>query len=165
MSKKKYGYWKGKKFTKEHIENLKKSHKGQIPWIKGKKMSKKSCNKISKALAGRKLTEEQKEKLKGKRRREKCHFWKGGKYKLNNRWYIYKPEHPNSSRRYIPQSRLVAGKILGRYLTKQEVIHHINGIKDDDRIENLYLFPSNSEHMRHHGWKIKPILKSNLKRV
>lgn len=89
--------------------------------------------------------------------------WQGGKVKMRNRWYIWKPDYPfikYSS--YVPQYRLIAEKILGRYLIKGEEIHHINEIKDDDRPENLYLFANRSKHMRYHHLKNKPILKSNL---
>ena len=63
---------------------------------------------------------------------------------------IYFPTHPNHTKNgYVPEHRLVMEKHIGRYLTKDEVVHHINGIKDDNRIENLQLMTS-SEHSRHH---------------
>jgi len=64
---------------------------------------------------------------------------------------VFKPDHPKiNNRGYVYQHRLVAERELGRYLEKGEVIHHINEIKDDNRPENLYLFASNVEHLRHH---------------
>lgn len=78
-------------------------------------------------------------------------MWNGGvKY---NRGYIMikKPDHPfRDNKGYIHEHRLIMEKHLGRYLTKDEVVHHINEVKDDNRIENLQLFPNNTEHIKYH---------------
>jgi len=70
---------------------------------------------------------------------------------------------------WIEESRLVAEKILKRKLTKNETIHHINYIKDDNRKENLFLM-LRKEHKAWHTLDninkelkdIRPELKSNL---
>jgi hypothetical protein len=46
--------------------------------------------------------------------------------------------------------RVIVENFIGRSLTRQENVHHINEIRTDNRIENLYLFSSRSEHMAYH---------------
>ena len=56
---------------------------------------------------------------------------------------------------YRRRARVVMEEHLGRALERNEVVHHINGDRGDDRIENLELM-SLAEHSRMHN-KGKPI--------
>lgn len=102
------------------------------------KNPKERANKISKALKGRKLSKEWKRKIGNAQKGEKNHNWKGGiKYSGGYR-FIKMPEHPFVMKNgYVAEHRLIMEKSLGRYLKKFEQIHHKNGLKDDNNIENL----------------------------
>lgn len=74
--------------------------------------------------------------------------WKGGKTKTSEGYIlIWKPKHlsikDKKNQNYILEHRLVMEKYLGRYLHPWEIVHHRNGIKDDNRIENLEIVQRN----------------------
>ena len=77
--------------------------------------------------------------------------YKGGRRKhIKGYILILKKDHPFSTKDgYVFEHRLIMEQKLGRYLTKLEQIHHINGIVNDNRIENLILFANNSDHLKY----------------
>lgn len=79
-------------------------------------------------------------------------MWNGGKT-VNSQGYIliYSPDHPYKDKRnYVRKHRLVMEEHLGRYLKPDENVHHKNGDKQDNRLENLELLTKN-EHDELHG--------------
>lgn len=82
--------------------------------------------------------------------------WKGGR-KIDPDGYVlvWVENHPHARRPskrvgqsgYVLEHRLVMEAHLGRYLRPDEVVHHRNGVNDDNRIENLEVYASNAEHL------------------
>src|SRR3990167_6229052 len=80
---------------------------------------------------------------------KKNHRWKNGIRLIGGYFYIYMPDHPHCTRHKVYLlHRLIMERHLGRYLSPKEVVDHINRIISDNRLENLRLFSSNSEHLR-----------------
>lgn len=77
------------------------------------------------------------------KRGEKARRWKGGKTLRRGYVMVYAPDHPSigesTQRKYVSEHRLVMEEVLGRYLLPDEIIHHRNGNKADNRPENLEL--------------------------
>ncbi len=164
-------------FTAQHIKNLSVSHKGKIPWNKGRKnvYSKETLNKISEsrkkikgwkhsektklkisiALTGRiistqtkKILSENSARLSGKNHPN----WKGGRrVHCNGYVWLFIPEHPyKSAQGYVLEHRVIMEKYIGRNILPEEVIHHIDKNPRNNRIENLILFKNASEHIKYH---------------
>lgn len=60
--------------------------------------------------------------------------------------------HPRRGRhKLVYEHVLVMEAKIGRYVTADERVHHINCIKNDNRPENLFLCSNDAEHFRIHG--------------
>jgi hypothetical protein len=113
-------------------------------WVDGRSSGKLcvSCTKRSQKLIG-----------------ERNSRWKGGIRHIHGYNYllVYKDNpfvamaskkfYHGSYRYWVAEHRLVMAQHLGRCLDKLEVIHHLNGIKNDNRIENLEVLSNQQSHM------------------
>ena len=72
--------------------------------------------------------------------------WKGGKANVASGYIMVR----ESTGKYVFQHRLIMEQHLGRKLTNNEVTHHINGIRNDNRLKNLQLM-TRKEHAHHHA--------------
>lgn len=109
-------------------------------------------------------------RLPAKPRPEKNYFWQGG-YAVDEDGYILEhcPDHPQATTGgYVRQHRLVMEKMLGRYLTPQEVVDHKNRDTSDNDPGNLELYASNAEHLAATlsgpGWRLPREERERLKR-
>ena len=98
---------------------------------------------------------------------EKCPSWKGGILHSQGYTFIYSPNHPfkhKHGKGYVKQSRLIMEEHLRKhdpdhpalvdingekYLRKGWCVHHKNGKRDDDRIENLDVLLDSDHKSRH----------------
>lgn len=71
--------------------------------------------------------------------------WKGGKHTDANGYVmVWNPGHPNAKggrdKSYVAEHRMVMSNYLVRPLLRSEQVHHRNGDRSDNRIENLELW-------------------------
>lgn len=80
---------------------------------------------------------------------ERNSHWKGGEM-IDKDGYVLVKTHDHPSRdthNYIRKHRLVMEQSLGRYLLPGEVVHHLDGDKQNNTIDNLRLYAHNSDHL------------------
>lgn len=115
--------------------------------FKGHKQNKRQRDAMLRTHKGKVLSEETKRKI------SEAHKIRGEghlKHRTDGYIAVYLPNHPfSTSDGYIMQHRLLMEKHLGRYLTEDEVVHHINSVRSDNDINNLQLMTA-KEHMSYH---------------
>ena len=119
---------------------------------RGKKHTIETRRKMSKAHQGKYLPPKTRRRMSESRQGAKNHNWKGGRNHRNDGYImLLVPGHPSAnSNGYIMEHRLVMGKYLGRLLNSEEVVHHVNEDRADNRRENLTLFSSKRKHLNFH---------------
>lgn len=81
---------------------------------------------------------------------ERNHFWAGGSTSDKGHVLVKVPGHPQANAHgYVRLHRLVMEAKLGRPLLATEVVHHIDGNKQNNHPDNLMLFDKNSQHLRY----------------
>lgn len=72
---------------------------------------------------------------------DKSGSWKGGRVKQGGYIKVKAASHPNANvAGYVSEHTKIMSEFLGRPLVKGENVHHINGVRDDNRLENLELW-------------------------
>lgn len=78
---------------------------------------------------------------------EESHLWKGGR-RIDGRCVrIYN----GAGGKYRYEHRIIMESFLGRELSKEEVVHHIDFDGYNNNINNLYLFANEHEHRKCHA--------------
>ena len=124
------------------------------------KMTEKTKKKIGDAQKGREsirkgvtLSDETKKRISDAHNGVfRIHSQFGGHVKRRSDGYIsvYLPDHPRANKDgYVMEHVLIMEQQIVRYLAGNEVVHHINRIRSDNRIENLLLMDK-QEHAKMH---------------
>jgi hypothetical protein len=133
---KKYGIVSRKKLTEKARKTISEKNKGKISKKKGIPLSKETKEKISLSHKGK--------------YKKPTEFGGHKKQRKDGYIYVYNPTHKNATKDgYIMEHILIMEKYIGRYLKDDEVVHHKNKIRNDNRIENLELMTF-TEHARYH---------------
>ena len=126
--------------------------------LKGRTLSEETKERMSKARMGRVMSPETRAKISATRLLRKIPGqkgqdnakWKGGRQIHNGYVLLLMPEHPRANiHGYVREHVLVMCNHLNRIIDANEIVHHINGIKDDNRIENLVIL-TRAEHCKEH---------------
>ena len=95
---------------------------------------------------------------------EKSGNWNGGK-RTTKKGYaqILQKDHPRADvAGYVMEHIFIMSEHLGRDITLDEVVHHKNGLKSDNRVENLEVM-SFGEHTKHHHRGLKRSVETRKK--
>ena len=152
---KKYGF-KREKYTERSRQKSSEAMKGRTSPRKGTHLTRETRKKISDSHKGM--------------IRNPSRYGGHIKHRKDGYIYVYVPEHPYSSKEgYVMEHILVMEEAIGRYITRDESVHHKNKVRDDNRLENLELMTSkahsayhikerhNNNQIKYHTVKVKNV--------
>ncbi len=88
--------------------------------------------------------------------------WRGGRRMNGEYVYIYKPEHPRATKAgTVLESVLNWEKANNQEVPKGWIVHHINGIKSDNRPKNLIAMPKR----KHNSWMYIQALQARIREL
>jgi len=74
----------------------------------------------------------------------------GNKINKGGYIYVFMPNHPFANGNgHVAEHRLIMEKEIGRHLKPEEIVHHTNHVRNDNRLENLMMM-STETHMSLH---------------
>jgi len=80
-----------------------------------------------------------------------------GMYKQNGYVLAKSPYHPSANKRgYVYLHRLIMENYLGRYLESNELVHHIDGNRENNNVLNLKLTTPSEHHIKEHYERRNP---------
>lgn len=92
--------------------------------------------------------------------------WKGGRRVKGGYVLIYNPSHHRAQNGsgYVAEHILIMEQHLKRELLRTEIVHHINGNRTDNRIENLELWDHAHPYGQRHSDKMRFYMSELLKK-
>lgn len=93
--------------------------------------------------------------------------WKGGKVKTAGGYIeVYSPNHPRGgSNNYVAEHIIVMEGVLGRFLEQGEVVHHIDGDKQNNDPGNLVVMRRDEHRLLHKNALLRlAVLENELRR-
>ena len=99
----------------------------------------------------------------GMRRGALAKNWKGGRVKRQG--YVYLLDESRYEKRgfsrYKAEHQIIAEAKYGRKINKDELVHHLNGVRDDNRPENLVII----KRKGHETWTYAKTLQERIRQL